>query len=43
MLYRRVYGQLTAIEAIGVGREGPGLNARGERVLRYLRRRLRRT
>lgn len=42
MLYQKLYDQLSAIEAIGVCRQGPGLNARGERVLRWLRARLRR-
>lgn len=43
MLWERLYSQLSAIEAIGVCRQGPGLNKRGERILRYLRRRRHRT
>lgn len=42
MHWQRLYEQLSAIETIGVGRQGPGLNHRGERLLRYLRTRWRR-
>ena len=39
MLWEKLYRQLCAIEAIGVCRQGPHLNERGARLLRYLRRR----
>lgn len=39
MAWEGLYSQLSAMEALGVGRQGPGLNTRGERVLRYLQRR----
>lgn len=42
MCWARLYGQLTAIEAIGVCRQGPHLNERAARLLHYLRARLRR-
>jgi len=42
MPWQRLYDALRAREAIGVCRDGPGLNARGERVLHYLRQRERR-
>lgn len=42
IVFKRLYSQLSAIEALGVGRDGPGLNPRGERILRYLRARDRR-
>jgi hypothetical protein len=41
-LWRRLYSQMTAIEAIGVCREGPRLNSRAQMLLNYLRRRRRR-
>lgn len=34
-----IYEMLSAKEALGVGREVPGLNGRGEKLLRWLRRR----
>lgn len=40
--WENLYNVLSAIEAIGVCRQGPGLNAHGERVLRYLESRRRR-
>ena len=42
MLWHRLFSQLSAIEVLGVCRVGNGLNARGERILNYLRLRLRR-
>jgi hypothetical protein len=42
MLWQGLYSQLTAIETLGVCRQGPHLNERGARLLRYLRARLRR-
>jgi hypothetical protein len=41
-LLNKLYSQLTAIETLGISREGPHLNARGARILRYLRARRRR-
>lgn len=41
-LWQRLYSQMTAIEAIGVCRQGPRLNARAQRVLNYMRARRRR-
>jgi hypothetical protein len=35
----RLYLQLAAIESLGVCRQGPGLNRRGQRILRWLRHR----
>jgi hypothetical protein len=35
--WNNLYSVLTAAEALGVGRERPHLNARGQRVLNYLR------
>lgn len=40
--FQRLYGSLSAAEALAVCGDGPPLNRRGERTLRYLRRRLRR-
>lgn len=42
-LVERLYNQLSAMEAIGVCRQGPGLNARGDRILKYLRQRRQRS
>lgn len=41
MLYAKIYSTLCAIEAIGVCRQGPHLNERGTRILRWLRNRRR--
>jgi len=38
----RLFDQLSAIDVLNVCHEGPPLNRRGERILRYLRRRRRR-
>lgn len=41
-MFERIYDQLCAMEAIGVCRQGPHLNARGQRLLVWLRMRRRR-
>lgn len=43
MHWEQLYNQLSAIEAIAVGRQGNPLSARAEQILRYLRSRLRRS
>lgn len=39
MLWCKLYSALSAIEVLSVCKEGPPLNARGARMLRYLRKR----
>lgn len=38
-LWQKLYSQLTAIETIGVGQQGPHLSKRGQRALNWLRKR----
>lgn len=42
MLWERLYSALTAVETLSVCGQHPPLNARGEKLLRYLRRRRKR-